>query len=61
MLPLGALRLEVIMIEFGIPKAFRTSLRFIVRLSGGAVEKVRGEHRKKASALNSVGISNADS
>jgi hypothetical protein len=36
-------------------------LRFVVRPIGGAVKNVRGEHRKKASALNSIGISDADS
>jgi hypothetical protein len=55
MLPLGALGLEVFKIESGIPEAFRASLRFVVRPIGGAVEKVRNEYRKKASALNSVG------
>jgi hypothetical protein len=40
-----------------------TSSRYAsaVRPLGSAVGKVRGEHREKASALNSVGISDADS
>jgi hypothetical protein len=44
-------------------RRIETSSRYAsaVRPVGGAVEKVRGEHRKKASALNWVGISDADS
>jgi hypothetical protein len=55
MLPLGALGPEVLKVKFGIPEVSRASLRFVVRPIDGAVEKVRDEHRKKASALNSVG------